>query len=99
MTGRSQVDEGEGPSKEKKWRVPKAWRQEGCDGLVPGPQGVWTWWEVIDHGSHQKRPRYFIMRKWRLIPHSEPKHSAEVQAPGQEEFGGHPHLHFPVRGN
>lgn len=45
-----------------------------------GSQGVWIWWEVTDHGSQQKRPHRFIMRKRRLIPHSEPKHSAEVQA-------------------
>lgn len=45
-----------------------------------GSQGVWTWWEVTDHGSQQKRPHRFIVRKRRLIPHSEPKHSAEVQA-------------------
>lgn len=45
-----------------------------------GSHGVWTWWEVTDHGSQQKRPHCCIMRKSRLIPHSEPKHSAEVQA-------------------
>lgn len=90
------MDEGEGlPRKEQ--HVLEAWRQEkpgGPRSLIS--RGMYLV-EVTDCIKQSDKDPTVITRRWKLIPPLLNKCSAQVQIPGQEEFGGGHHpLHFPV---